>query len=239
MPTLNRFPGRLLAGLTAICLCFMTCQSTVIAAHCGCEVGHHASPPAAPSCHCNCSHSKKTNCFQKAMKKMSAGIDKLLSFDNLLPFGKSNCDELLCDDACDAAMIEELRLPPAFPSEIDHHDHAAHDHGHSHEAHQHEDHQHEAHGQPLGTGQPQAPAAQASPSDKPAKPIAPPIRLKAAPSEPQSGSLFDIDAKPFDDSTRAPQYQPVRPSSFQEVKVEPIRTPDVPHQSQRSARNSR
>ncbi|MGB0595669.1 MAG: hypothetical protein ACPGLY_03085 [Rubripirellula sp.] len=163
------------------------------------------------------------------MKKISAGIDKLLSFDNLLPFGKSNCDELLCDDACDAAMIEELRLPPAFPSEIDHHDHAAHDHGHSHEA----------HGQPLTTGQPQAPAAQASPSDKPAKPIAPPIRLRAAPSEPQSGSLFDIDATPFDDSTRAPQYQPVRPSSFLDLKVEPFQTPQRPHQSGRFARNSR
>lgn len=154
------------------------------------------------------------------MKKMSAGIDKLLSFDNLLPFGKSDCDELLCDDACDAAMIEELMLPPAFPSEIDHHGHDAHDHGHSHEAQQHED-----HGQPLTTDQLQAPAPQPSPSDKPAKPIAPPIRVKAAPSEPQSGSLFDIDAKPFDDSTRAPLYQPVRPSSFQVLRVDPIQTP--------------
>lgn len=168
------------------------------------------------------------------MEKMSAGFDKLLSFDKLLPFGKSDCDELLCDDACDAAIIEELMLPPAFPSEIDDLDHDAHDHGHSHETPQHED-----HGQPLTTSQLQAPAPQPSPSDKPAKPIVPPIRLKATPSEPPSGSLFDIDAKPFDDSTRARQYQPVRPSSFQELKVDPIQMPEVPHQSQRSARNSR
>ncbi|MDG2223672.1 MAG: hypothetical protein P8L85_19990 [Rubripirellula sp.] len=171
------------------------------------------------------------------MKKMSAGIDKLLTFDKLLSFGKSDCDELLCDDACDAAMIEELMLPPVLPSEIDHHDHAAHDHDHA--AHDHGTHKHEAHEQPLATEQIQAPATQPSPSDKPAKPIAPPIRLNDAPSAPQGGSLFDIDATPLDDSTRAPQYQPVRPSSFQDVNARPIHPPQVARQSRPSASSSR
>ena len=162
-----------------------------------------------------CPKVKKVNCLQKAMNGFSVGIHKLFSF------GKPGCDDMLCDDACDAAMIEELMLPPS--SATHHHDHGAHDHSHGDHSHEHGDHVH-----PHATGD-----HDAVPNPESVEKMPPPIRLQEPPSNPDRGSLFDTETDPFsDDDARVRTYRPIRPSAYEKVELRPI------HPQQTSSRQS-
>ncbi|NND99282.1 MAG: hypothetical protein HKN47_18335 [Pirellulaceae bacterium] len=223
MLTNFRFPSRWLACFAAGCLCLMTADSDAMAGHCGCEATCEVCPPINAGCTCDCGHGKKFNCLQKALDGFTAGIDKLLSL------GSRGCDDALCDDACDAMMIEELMVPMA-PSTI-HHDHGH----HAQEVHQHDAHTHGAHDHGH-THEHDAPTGDGQVEDMP-----PPVRLQDPPSNPDEGSLFETQSDPFqDDDARLRAYRPIRPSAYQRVELRPIEPPSNSlRQSSRRVRTSR
>ena len=81
---------------------------------CGCETRCVSCPRVSGcQCSCSCSLGLKHNCVSKAFKAFKSKVDGLLDFGK----SKRGCDAC-CDDACDAAMIEELMLP--LPPAVDH-----------------------------------------------------------------------------------------------------------------------
>jgi hypothetical protein len=225
MPISKRFSSRLIAGLAAGWLCLMSCSTEAEAGHCGCEPSCQVCPPPHVECGCQCNHGRKVNCVKKAFDRFTLGIEKLFSF------GKSGCDDLLCDDACDAAMLDELMIPMA-PPVIHHHPHGA----HQHDAHSH-------HAAPSMPPQIQTRLSQARPS-QPGEPgesyegeMPPPIRSQEP--NPDRGSLFDTESDPFgDDEASVRTQRPVRPSAYHPVELRPIESRQPVRQSarQRSSR---
>lgn len=140
-----------------------------------------------------------------------------MGIDRLFHRCKGGCDDVLCDDACDAAMIEELMMPPQLTPHV-----------HSH-------------------GDPTPPAVEGTlprPIEE-VQPMTPPVRLQEPPANPDRGSLFDTLDDPFtDDEARAQTYRPVRPSAYNQVELrpiqlQPIRVTPVPRQSSLRSTNSR
>lgn len=231
MLTQSRFSQRLLACFAAGCL-FVTATGNDLqaAGYCGCEPSCDVCPPPiVDGCTCNCGHAKKPNCLKKALDGIAASFDKLMSM------GKGGCDDMLCDDACDAAMIEELMVPmPMEMSEVHHHN------GHHHHGHEHDNAtpMHDAHsGDQEYEGE-----------------MPPPVRMKEPPSNPDEGSLFDTQSDPFldDDEARIRAYRPIRPSAYQHgnayqnrganpsVELRPAPRPEISKRySSRRTRSSR
>lgn len=117
MQSRNRVYTHVIACLAAGWISLSTVQIEANAGDCGgrcaCQSTREVCPPPAPNCRCGCNQGKKVNCFKKAFHGLSAGMNKMTK---LFSLRKSGCDEMNCDDACDAAMIEELMLPPVMPS---------------------------------------------------------------------------------------------------------------------------
>lgn len=103
-----------------------------LAADCNCHTACATCAPEESGCTCDCSGGRKHNCLHKAIHAVAGGIGKLLHRD------KCGCKEQLCDDGCDAAMIEELMVPaPPMVMHHGHHsasEHPAYPHLHHHPA---------------------------------------------------------------------------------------------------------
>lgn len=224
---------RLFACLATFALSLSVAGNS-LAENCGCQNGGQTGPPAAASCGCNqceCAP-KKHNCLQKHFSRIASHFKSMLK--------SKRASDSLCDDGCDAAMIDELMVP--IPS------HTHHDHGHHHS--------HElpvppasnfemipprqADPAPLadpnqGKLKMSEPRIEVSPSTSGEQPrlIPPPVR-DAQPSQPkQEGGLFDLLDDPFDDDqTRQQSYQGVRPSAYEQIELRPIsRRPILKNQS--------
>lgn len=203
---------RLLACIFASGLCFFG-TADVLAGECGCQAGCHSCPtPSRDRCSCQCSIWPKHNCLKKAWGSVSGGFGKMLDW-RLCHRG---CDEANCDDACDAAMIEELMVPYA-PT-----------HSHHHVAPMYPQ------GTPLNSSEPyrmndlppEPPMVMESapprdPSQRLPQPrdrVSPPVR-KPVPdsnSDIEGGSLFDTLSDPFkdDDDASVNRMRSVRPSNY-------------------------
>ena len=141
-----------------------------------------------------------------------------MGFNRLFHFRKPGCDELLCDDACDAAMIDELMMAPP----------AAYQHSGGMQS------------EPMDMATPKSVDQPLPPPMEDVKPIAPPVRLEQPPTKPERGSLFDTDDDPFsDDEARIRNYRPIRPSAYEKVELRPIQRQPVPRQSSRRSNSSR
>jgi len=119
MLTDQSLKSRLFACIAAAGISLAVANPT-LGGDCGCETACDACPALAEGCTCNCSRAKKPNCLCKAFDAVTGGIEKLLGFVKC----GGGCDQLLCDDACDAAMIDELMQP--IPGVIHHHPHHVH-----------------------------------------------------------------------------------------------------------------
>jgi hypothetical protein len=183
---------RSLAWIAAGVLSLSTAAG-VRAADCGCEVPCDADPIAIAGCDCGCEADHGSS-FSGCLDKLQDGLKKLCSF-KWKPGGAGH----LCDDACDAAMMEDLMLPPG---EIMHHGHGS---PHVHHA-----------PTPPHAGMPSEiihvpPAA----TDE----IAPPVLRQKVKTETE---LFDSLPDPFiDDDARLRTEKVIRPSSHQEVRLHP------------------
>ncbi len=224
---------RLLALAAAGGIALFSAGNLVSAADCGCEPSCGACPQVkCCDCSCKCSPWPKHNCLSKAMKKVKGGLDKLIA-----KCTTSGCDDLCCDDACDAAMIEELMLP--MPPQTLHH-HSTEKAVPMHEAHGHDDYSDTDHHDPKQHDvlevQPRAidaaplknvpeskDSVQALP--EPVDNVPPPVRMpkpetktpEVKPQEKPGGSLFDTLSDPFKDDRGASlkRFGAVRPSSYE------------------------
>ena len=179
--------------------------ASVRAADCGCEVPCDADPTAIADCGCGC-EADHGGSFSGCLDKLQVGLKKLCSFK-----WKPGAGGNLCDDACDAAMMEDLMLPPG---EIMHHGHAG-------------THVHPAPMQPQAAPmQPQAMPSHIQVPPAATEEIAPPVRREGVKSE---SELFDSLPDPFiDDEVRLRTEQVVRPSNHQEVRLHPAPTKPAP-----------
>ncbi|MFK8112911.1 MAG: hypothetical protein AB8B91_11945 [Rubripirellula sp.] len=120
--------NRLFACVAAGGLCLAGTTPT-LAADCGCEATCQVCPIDPVECQCDCSCKKKPNLVYKALDSVAGGIEKLFGLDKC---GKSDCDNIVCDDGCDAMMMEELMMPspPVIHDSAPIHQH----HHHSHSA---------------------------------------------------------------------------------------------------------
>ena len=209
-PTKSRFLACLAAGALSL-----SAMGNSLAGTCGCQTECQTCPPPAASCGCNqceCAP-KKQNCLQKHFSKFAS------HFKNMLK-PKKGCDSM-CDDGCDAAMIEELMVPA--PTSSHHH--------HNH-------HPQRVPTPPAGefeaiTPPEPAPLANPGPSDvkmssprievsptkegEQPKLMPPPVRKPQTTKPSEEGGLFDSLSDPFDDDqTRRNLYQHVRPSAYEQ-----------------------
>lgn len=231
---IRTFKRLLLTGVAAGALSLL--PADVATAGCGCEASCGACAPVSQcECCCDCS---KLNCIDKAMNKLKGGM---MSVKNLFHFrhGKSACDG--CDDACDAAMVEELMMAPTH-----HHPHATHHHPHATHVHPHAAPTHEAHPAKPHVHMDKTPMRDHAPAPMNSKlpePVGseemnavppPPVRMPAPEAEaPEEGSLFDTLSDPFkDDDARVQSLRSVRPSNY----VRPLRPAPLSRQSQSSSR---
>ncbi len=247
MLTNRSLKSRFLAYLIAGGMCLVAAGNT-LAADCGCKASCDVCPTATSGCTCDCSRGKKKhNCVYNALDAFAGGIEKLLRLDQC----DSGCDESVCDDSCDAAMFDELPMPPTDIHHYPNHVHSAPivkpfvppaysgptqdvqitPTGPS---------QWQGAGQPMldppmelqDSGQHLGGGAIVE-SEEMVEP--PPVRVQEPDMEirrqlvPQPepkterGSLFDTLSDPFrDDQTRTRAYQPVRPSSYDDVELRPI-----------------
>jgi hypothetical protein len=256
MLTNRPLKSRFLAYVAAGGMCLATTGNT-LAADCGCKASCDVCPTATTGCSCDCSSGKKKhNCVYKALDAFAGGIEKLLRLDQC----DSRCDESVCDDGCDAAMIDELMLP--MPPTSNHHvkpfvppaysgptqDVQVTPTGPS---------QWQGAGQPMidqplmesqDAGQHLGSGAIAEPEDTV---VPPPVRVQELDMDirrrpvPQGenterGSLFDTLSDPFlDDQTRTRAYQPVRPSSYDDVELRPISKRPLSRSYSESSRRAR
>ncbi len=110
--TLEPLKRHLLVSVAAAGFCFVT-YDAALAGQCGCQANCQISPHvSSDGCSCQCSRGAKRNCLHQALGVVAGGFEKLLSL------GKcgSRCDQAGCDDACDAAMMEELMMPVQPPT---------------------------------------------------------------------------------------------------------------------------
>ncbi len=135
----NRSMKNRLLACFAIAGISLTASSSTLAADCGCEPTCGACTTTASACTCNCSRrGPKHNCLFKAFDAVADGFEKLFHLN------RSGCDEMSCDDACDAAMIDDLMVPmPPVEHRHSHHGYHAHS-GHGHSGHGHSGHAHSA-----------------------------------------------------------------------------------------------
>jgi hypothetical protein len=165
----------------------------VRAADCGCEVPCDADPIAVAGCDCGC-EAAHGNRFSGCLDKLQDGLKKLCDF-KWKPGGGGN----LCDDACDAAMMEDLMLPPG---EIMHHGHVS-------------PHVHHAPRLPDASIPPEIIHVPPAATDE----IAPPVVREKLKTERE---LFDSLPDPFiDDEARLRTEKVIRPSSHQEIRFRP------------------
>lgn len=208
----------------------LTTANTTLAGDCGCKAACDTCPAVVSTCSCDCSHSKKPSCLHKALDAITSGFKKMCSF------GKrgGGCDQL-CDDACDAAMIDELMLPT--PAAVHHHPHHAysepvqidsapiHVHPlHEHPLHEHPLHDHE-HDTELHMTEPRIQPLQDehTSADGESGIVPPPVRMSVPEPDNDRESLFDTLSDPFnDDEVRRRTYRSVRPTSYDEYGLRPI-----------------
>lgn len=255
----NRYlKSRFLACIAAAGLCLGAAGKT-LGADCSCQVACDVCPTATSNYPCDCPRGKKKhNCLYRALDAFAGGIEKLLCLDRC----HGSCNDALCDDSCDAAMVEELMLPMP-PAEIHHHSHhesssmeplqppiysgetqdvqitpsgptpwksAEQEVGQPHRS---EMRMTEPQIESLGSGQHSGGGA---PMDQEVVPqpvdvLEPDMDIQRRPDpqlQPRTepGSLFDTLSDPFRDDqtrTRTRTYQPVRPSSYDDVQLRPIR----------------
>lgn len=129
--------NRLFACIAAGGLC-LAGVNNVQAGDCGCEVTCDVCPTTeACGCENSCGCDRKNNCVYKALDAVAGGIEKLFGLDKC---GKSDCDTMLCDDGCDAMLMEELMMPAPPQAHY-----SQPSHGHSHSTHSHSTHGHSTH----------------------------------------------------------------------------------------------
>lgn len=214
-PIKSRFLACLAAGALSL-----SAMGDSLAENCGCQSECQSCPPPAASCGCNqceCAP-KKQNCLQKHFSKFAS------QFKNMLK-PKKGCDSM-CDDGCDAAMIEELMAPA--PNSSHHH------------------HSQFVPTQPTGdveTISPppptplenpgrsdvkmSSPRIEVSPTIEGTQPklMPPPVRKPQTTEPSEEGGLFDSLNDPSgDDQTRRNLYQHIRPSAYEqdELGLRPI-----------------
>lgn len=250
MLTNRSLKSRFLACVTAGGLCLAATAGNTLAADCGCESSCDFCPTASSACGCDCSYDiKKHNCLYKALDAFAGGIEKLLCLDRCDGgCDELACDDG-CDAAMIDELM--LPMPPTDFGHHSHGLHHAPRvkpfvppvyTGPTHDV------QITPTGpsQWQGAGQPTMDPPEMEPldsgqhlggdqfSDDP-EAGAPPVRVREpdmeirrqpdSQTEPKSerGSLFDTLSDPFnDDQTRTRTYQPVRPSSYDDVELRPI-----------------
>lgn len=208
--------NRLIACIAAGGFCLAGANQAT-ASECGCEATCAVCPTDSVECSCGCSSKKKHNGVYRALDAVAGGIEKLFGL-NKRGNQSNDCDALLCDDACDAAMLDELMLPLPVMT----HDHSQHTHAYPE--------------QHYST--PLPPAIQPAPSyadpshglqpaptiPTPALTVEPQILPPKIPTlklKPTEGSLFDTLSNPFgDDEARVRIPRPVRPTSYQRPSSE-------------------
>ena len=109
MLTTHSRKNRLFACLVAVAMC-LSVANNVDAGDCGCAASCDACPNLDPGCICHCSRFFKRSCVYKALDAFAGGIEQVL---DLCTCCRSR-NEKLCDDGCDAAMIDELIVPEAI-----------------------------------------------------------------------------------------------------------------------------
>ncbi len=73
------------------------------AADCACESACLECPPNACDCPCSCDRPRHQNFVYKTLDTVAGGIERLLGLDKL---NCDSCEGAICDDGCDAAMLE-------------------------------------------------------------------------------------------------------------------------------------
>jgi len=228
----NLSPKSRLFACAAAAGMMLSLSGNLFGGECGCEIACDACPTVACDCPCDCSRGIKLNCLSKAFNALMDGIDNLLCSES------DCCDDMLCDDACDAAMIHELTSPIASPP-CRHHSGSP---------------LHQPYTGPTRdlqitpTGPSQWQGAGAAPAiemsapkiepledkgqhlgsdvivEPPRANVPPPVRLPRAgerplndPRQDSRDSIFDTLSNPFsDDEARVHTYNPVRPSNYEE-----------------------
>lgn len=199
---------------------------TADAADCGCSSPHHCCLGVKHDrCGCECSSWLEDNCLKRAF----ASVGKMFCFGS-----DGGCDEGGCDDACDAAMVQELMMteplhhqyPPIYetPAPIQ-----------SMPMQMSPSYQ----PQPVQPSRPQNMNRPMSPRlPEPIERVNPPVRVPEPQpvEEPDSGSLFDTLSDPFeDDEAKVEGLRAIRPSSYRSSAFRS----DRGYSSRRAARNSR
>jgi hypothetical protein len=229
----ERFKKHLLASIAACGIGLAVPATSATAGGCN-GTCHSCQPTTHPDCRCNCSKPHLGHSISKAMKSFADGMGDWFSF------GKSGgCDEVGCDDACDAAMMEELMTP--LPPHHGGNPHVSpYDYGHPH-PHPHSGHMLEPPVAPMPSVepmqtmpmqpmqppiesiQPMEPMRPMQPEDvlprgePSARPLPEPQRPAPAADTPEEGSLFDSLSDPFqDDEARRSSRRTVRPSSYEQ-----------------------
>jgi hypothetical protein len=233
--------NRLLACLVAAAICLSMTTSTS-AGECGCESACDAFPSFDSAGTCDCSH---RSCIYKALDAFAGGFEKMLYLCKCSSGCSSNRAEKVCDDGCDAAMIQELTASEPIHLHLHH---TSPDPPHVNSA-PIDDHQIRS-SAPSSRRQPLAdPNAQMrmtkpriqdqrlgmeSDGGPEERELFPPSRIPAPesqqslPTEPDTNSerksLFDSLSDPFrDDEAQIRRYRSVRPSSYNELELRPIR----------------
>jgi hypothetical protein len=233
--------NRLLACLVAAAICLSMTTSTS-AGECGCESACDAFPSFDSAGTCDCS---QRSCIYKALDAFAGGFEKMLYLCKGSSSCSSNRTEKLCDDGCDAAMIQELTAPEPIYRHP-HHTYSSPPQVHSATIDDHEIRfsapsprqqtladpnvqmrmtKPRIQDQRLGRGSDGGPEARElfPPSRIPA-----PESQQSLPTEPGTNtereSLFDTLSDPFrDDEAQTRRYRSVRPSSYNELELRPIR----------------
>ncbi len=170
------------------------------AAECGCETPCDALPGELAGCDCGCSHSHHGNAFSNGFRKFQDQFKKICDL-KWCDWKLGGHGDPMCDDACDAAMMDDLMMPSPhiYPNEYVHPPQV---HPHAHPV-PHPEMLPDVHFPPAGS-----------------KTVAPPIHAQ---EQAVDSELFRSLPDPFTDDEASLQTQrSIRPSSHAEVVLRPI-----------------
>lgn len=165
------------------------------AADCGCEIPCDALSAELTGCDCGCTDSHRGHGLSLGFQKFQARLKRLcdLKWCSWKPCGHG---ENLCDDSCDAALMDDLMYP--VPMEM-HHQHV---HPHT-----------ELVPHPALLPEVHHPSAGS-------KEISPPVHVRESALD---SELFDSLPDPFkDDDAQVQTPRNIRPSSHDEVVLKPV-----------------
>ena len=187
------------------------------AADCGCEIPCDGLPAAMTGCDCGCSQSHHSNAFSQGFHKLQDQFKKLCDL-KWCDWKLGGHGGQMCDDACDAAMMDDLMLPPGAVYQNEYM-HSPHVHPH-------------AHSSPHPEMLPHVHVPPAAPTS-----IAPPIHVR---EKLLNSDLFEALPDPFtDDEAQLQTERSVRPSSHAEVVLRQIPARPLSRRQDTSSRRAK